>query len=156
MTPFPGQVRHRRTRDPTEEELEEFLPRPPEFLSRVPQNSYGPKFHPTSPINPLSLIRYTRVSACSLISVNMRSGWMMRIGRILHPDVSFPRIFPFPVFCLNRERKEKSEKKKKKKKQGRRRAARRTRRDALTLESRSVGETRGGSQYKRVQRDPGV
>lgn len=34
--------------------------------------------------------------------------------------------------------------------------ARRSRRDALTLESRSVGETRGGSQYKRVQRDPGV
>lgn len=80
----------------------------------------------------------------------------MRIGRcirILHPDVPFLRISPFPVFCLSRGRKEKSEKKKK---QGRRRVARRTRRDALTLESRSVGETRGGSQYKRVQRDPGV
>jgi len=76
VTSFPGQTRtHRRTRDPTEEELQEsFLDHLNSVLSRVPPNFCGPKFHPTSPINPLSLIRYsgyTRVSA--LISLNMRS-----------------------------------------------------------------------------------
>lgn len=60
------------------------------------------------------------------------------------------RASPYFLFYQSKEEK-KREREKKKEADG---VA--TRRDALTLESRSVGETSGGSQYKRVQRDPRV
>lgn len=93
------------------------LPRPPEFLSRVPQNCYGPKFHPTSPINPLSLIRYsvyTRVSACSLISVNVQSGgWCVLDEYYIRMFLSFVfLLFPSSVLIERGKRKVKKKRNK--------------------------------------------
>lgn len=61
------------------------------------------------------------------------------------------RASPYFLFYQSKEKKKERERERKKEADG---VA--TRRDALTLESRSVGETSGGSQYKRVQRDPRV
>lgn len=74
--------------------------------------------------------------------------WMM-----IRMFLSIVFFFSSPSVLIERGKRKSGEKKKRNKAGG---VARRSRRDALTLESRSVGETRGGSQYKRVQRDPGV
>lgn len=174
---LPPICQHRHTRDPLKEEKEH----PNSVLSRV---SCDPKSHPwLRSLVPYH--RYcVHTCMCGFVGcLAVGSLWVNAAGKcaispvddavsqrsITPPNRLHPRLLRgytegptsfLLVFSLlspsaeREERQEKEEKKKKKYISRRRRDV--TRRGALTLESRSVGETSGGSQYKRVQRDPRV